>query len=93
MGLVPQCKGELAIQVGYQVCAPLLVGVDKYFRIAVGGEAVPPRLKLGAQSRVVEDLSVLGHPHAAVLVAQGLVAAGEIDDGEAARARAMWSSK
>src|SRR5688500_8909046 len=79
---VPEREGEHAAQAVHAVIAQFLVEVDDHLRVASGGEAVAPSLELGAQLHVVVDLAVEDHHHAAVLVADGLVARLEIYDGE-----------
>ena len=53
--------------------------------VARRAEAVPAPLERRAQLEVVVDLAVLDDLDRAVLVPDGLVAAGEVDDGETAR--------
>ena len=68
--------------------AVVLVGVQDRLGVAVGGEPVAPRLQFQPQLGVVEDLAVEDDPQAAVLVADGLLARAEIDDGEPGVAQA-----
>ena len=65
-----------------QVLAVLLVQVDQYLGVAVGGEPVPARDQLLAQLDEVVDLSVEDRRDGAVLVVDGLASAGHVDDGE-----------
>ena len=80
---VPDREGELAVEPVEAALAPLLVGVNDDLGIGAGGEAVPESAKLLGELRVVVDLAVLHDPQPAVLVRERLVAAREIDDGEA----------
>ena len=66
------------------VIAPLFVGVDDRLGIALRAIAMASRFERRPHVGVVVDLAVVGHPHRAVFVRQRLMAAGEIDDAEAA---------
>ena len=66
----------------------LLVEVHEHFGVALGGEPVAASLELGPKLAVVVDLAVLDDPDRLVLVADRLIAAREIDDGQASRSEA-----
>src|SRR5665648_782145 len=68
--------------------APLLVGVDDDFAVAAGAERVAGGDELVAQLAVVVDLAVVDEPDGVVLVGDGLVAPGAVDDAEPAVAEA-----
>src|SRR5674536_397038 len=68
--------------------APLLVGVDDDFAVAPGAERVAGRDELVAQLAVVVDLAVVDEPDGVVLVGDGLMAPGAVDDAEPAVAEA-----
>ena len=73
---------ELAVQPVQHPGAPLLVPVHEDFRIAARAEAVSGRDQLLAELQVVVDLAVVHDEDGAVLVAQRLRAAGDVDDAE-----------
>jgi len=79
---VPDGEGELAVEPLDAAVAPLLVGVDDDLGVAAGAEDVAEALELGGQLGVVEDLAVEDDPVAAVLGAERLLAAGQVDDGQ-----------
>ena len=83
---IPQRDAEHPAQVRERVLAPLLVGVHDGLGIGIRVERVPVRDELRAQLAVVVDLAVEDHPDGAVFVANRLVAAGEVDDAQAAHA-------
>ena len=63
----------------------LLVEVDEHLGVALRRELVPGALEPLAQLAVVVDLAVVDDLDAAVLVADRLVAAREVDDRQAPR--------
>ena len=65
------------------VQAVLLVGVHHHLAVRVGGPAVSAFLEPGPQLLVVVDLAVDDRGHAAVLGVERLVAARDVDDGQA----------
>src|SRR6185295_11799045 len=67
------------------VRAVLLVEVEVHLGVARRAEAVSLALEDYAQLTMVVDLAVLDDMNRAVLVRDRLVAAGEVDDGQAAR--------
>ena len=62
--------------------------MDDDLAVAAGAEGVAGGLELGAQLAVVVDLAVVDEPDGLVLVGDGLVAAGAVDDAQAAVAEA-----
>ena len=50
------------------------------FGVAARGQGVASRSELSLELGILEELSILGHPDRAVLIAEGLTAAGEVDD-------------
>ena len=65
--------------------AHLFVEVDENLRIAVRARSVGHRLQQpGSQRPVVVDLAVEDHLDGAVFVAERLIAAGQVDDRQAA---------
>jgi hypothetical protein len=85
---VPQRKGEHAAEAVHALLAPLLPGVHDDFGVALGVEDVAVRLQLGYQLAVVVDLAVEDDHHRAVLIEQGLLTGGDVDDGQAPVAKA-----
>src|SRR5215813_5492430 len=70
------------------VKAELILGVNDGFGVAVGVEGVAQFFELLAEFEIVVDLAVEDDPRAAVLIVNGLLAALQIDDGEAAHGHA-----
>jgi hypothetical protein len=81
--VVPQGEGKLAAQLVETTRAEVLVQVEEDLAVRAGGEAVAALLELGADPREVVELAVHDRVHPAVLVGQGLVAGGKVDDAEA----------
>ena len=79
---IPHGDREVAVQPVEAADAPLLIRMCDHFRVRRGRELVPQPGELGPELDVVVDLPVLHDPVAPTLVAQGLVAAVEIDDRE-----------
>ena len=66
----------------HAVVAPLFVGVNDRFGVALRPVAMPARFERRSHVAVVVDLAVVRDPHGAVFVGERLMAAGEIDDAE-----------
>ncbi len=62
--------------------APLFVPVDDRLGVRSGAVAVSDGLQLGPEVGVVVDLAVVADPHRPVLVAQRLLAGGQVDDAQ-----------
>src|SRR4051794_29415593 len=62
--------------------------MDKHLGVAVGREGVALSAQLVHELAVVVDLAILDHLDPSVLVADWLVAAGEVDDREAPHRKA-----
>ncbi len=77
-----------AVEAGEAVGPPLEVRVQHDLGVAVGVEGVPERFELRPQLAEVVDLAVVGELHQAVVGAHRLVAAGGVDDGQAAVSQA-----
>ena len=86
-GGVVQGEGEHAAQTVEHPFAPLLEPVEHHFRIALGREGVARSDQLPAQFPVVVDLAVEDEHERTILVVEGLVRPGEIDDGQAPEAQ------
>src|SRR6266446_9935704 len=61
--------------------------MNNLFSIGVGGKAVAAFFQFGAQLGEIVDLSVESHPDRPVLVEDGLVPSGQVDDAEAAHSK------
>jgi len=70
------------------VDAVLIVSVHDRFGVAVGVELVTELFQLRTEFEVVVDLAVEDDSRRAILVVNGLLAAFEVDDGEAAHREA-----
>ncbi len=68
--------------------AVFFVQVDDDLGVALRGKPVAERLELRAQFDVVEDLAVVDDPERTVLVADRLIAAGQVNDAEPRAAQA-----
>src|ERR1035437_9708976 len=82
--LIPDGKGEHATQAEKAFGAVLLVGVEDGFGVGAAGVAVAGLFEGGAEAGVIEDFAVEDDEKGRVFIGHGLVAAGHIDDGEAA---------
>ena len=71
------------------VRAPLRVRICQHLGVAARGEAVAELFELVRELDVVVDLAVLDDPEAPLIVGEGLVAQGKVDDCEAARREAQ----
>src|SRR5690606_31415786 len=80
---VVEREGELAVQALEQPLAPLLPAVHEHLGVRARAEAVAGPLELLTELDVVEDLAVEDDQEGAVLVAEGLRAAGQVDDAQA----------
>src|SRR5258708_8518674 len=85
-GLVVDGEGEHATQFLDAVGSHFFVEMNNDFGVAVGAEAMATAFELGANVEEVVDLAVVNDPGAAVFIEDWLVAAGEVDDAEAAHA-------
>jgi len=81
---VPQREGEHTVELAHAVGAPLPVRVQDALGVGARGEAMPERLEARAQIREVVHLAV--EDDDAITVGRGhrLMAAGEIEDRQAA---------
>src|SRR5262249_14249776 len=60
-----------------------LIQMDKHLGIAVGSETMPLGLEIGTERLEVVDLAVEDDLDGAVLVADRLIASGQVDDRQA----------
>ena len=88
LSAVPESDREHAAQAVDEAWTMLLVEMHQDFRVAPGRESVTARLERLHELLVVVDFPVLDDPDRFVLVADRLVAAGEIDDRQAPRGEA-----
>ena len=77
---VPERDGELAPRLLEEPLAEIFVQVGPQLGVAPRGQPVPARQQLGLQLGILEDLAVLRDPDRAVLVADRLPAARQVDD-------------
>src|SRR5262249_27899474 len=80
-------EGEHPVQAVEARRAPLLVRVDDHLGVRAGAEVVAAVLELVAELDVVVDLAVRDHRERLILGEDGLAAALEIDDRQAAHPR------
>src|ERR1039458_2535976 len=85
-GLIVDGEGEHATQFLDAVGAHLFVEMNNDFGVGVGVKAMAAAFELGAEFGKVVNLAVENDPCAAVFVEDRLMAAGEVDDTEAAHA-------
>ena len=90
---VPEGDGKLAIEPCEGRLTPCLPAVDDDLGVARRAESVALDLQLGAELDVVVDLAIEDDPQRAVLVAQWLLARGQVDDREPALARPTSRSR
>ena len=81
---IPDGEGEHAVEPRRDVDALLLVEMRDHLDVGVGAQHVAACLELPRQLGGVVDLAVADHLDRAVLVAERLLAAGNVDDGEPA---------
>ena len=84
--LVPYRNPEHAPQAGGEVRSVLLIQVHDRLGVSRGPQTVTFRLQLSAQLWKVENLAVKHRPHVAALVAERLMAVGQVDDAQPAHA-------
>ena len=80
---IPQCNGELAVEVLDKAFTIAVVEVQDDFGVGFGAEPVPHGQQRFAQFDVVEDLTVEAHPDAATRIAHRLGTIDQINDGQA----------
>jgi hypothetical protein len=85
---VPDRHREHALEVRPDALAPSLEAAQDALGVAAGAEAMAERLERLAQRGVVVDLAVEGDDEAPVVALHRLVAAGQVDDRQAAHAEA-----
>ena len=85
---VPQGKGKHAAETLHTGLAPLFPGMHNDLGVAVGAEYMAGGPQFPGEFLEVVDLAVVDHHHGIILVEQRLLAAGEIDDGQAPVAEA-----
>lgn len=84
--MVPHSERKHAVELMDTFLSPLLKSVHYYFRVAPGLEPMSQLQQSVSQLPVVVYLAVQRHPEAPILVADGLMAALYIYDGQAAHA-------
>ena len=82
--LVVNRKTEHAAQFLHAFRAHLFVEMNDDFGIGLGVEAMTALFQFGAELRKIVDFAIEDDPRAAVFVEYRLVAAGKVDDAEAA---------
>ena len=85
---VPDRQAEHAVQVVEHRAAPLLVAVDDDLGVGARAELVAQPFEFAPQLGEVVDLAVEHDPHRLLHVGHRLVAAGQVDDRQAAKAQA-----
>src|SRR5205823_4518683 len=83
---IPQREGEHAVERIDEVGAAIFVEVDQTLGVGVGGKDVAARHQLSAQLAIIVNLAVEDELDGSVLVGDGLAAAVEVDDRQAAHA-------
>ena len=77
---IPERDGELAPRLVEHRLAVVFVEMDPRLGVAARRQAMPAGQELPAQLGILEQLAVEGDPDRAVLVADRLPAAGQVDD-------------
>ena len=80
--LVEDGEGEHAAQAPHAVRALGLVGPQDHLGVRCRAEASAARLQVSAQLAEVVDLAVEDDAHRSIITDHGLIARGQIDDGE-----------
>ena len=89
---IPDREREHAVQTLDAGIAVFLVEMHQHFGVGPGAKSMTARFQLRPQLLEVVDLAVEDHPEGAVFVAHRLMAAGEIDDRQAAESEANCRS-
>ena len=89
----PRRDGELAAGLLEDALAMIFVEMDPQLGVASGRQPVAARQQLLLELGIFEELAVLRDPDRAVLVADRLPAAGEVDDREPPRPMATPGSR
>jgi hypothetical protein len=66
----------------HEIVTELLIQMYDYFGIGLRIELVAAPLQIAAQLDVIKDFAVVAYPNTAVLVANGLLAAGQVNDAK-----------
>lgn len=82
-GPVPEGKCKLAVQTIQKIRPLLFVEVDQDFCIRFRVKPMSLLFQIPAEFKVVEDFTVIDNPDGIILVVNGLVAAGKVDDAQA----------
>ena len=77
---IPNGQAKHAVEMIEDICAPLFVAVDDYFRVGIRPKLMALALQFGSQFFVIVNLAVEDYPHGFLCVGHRLMAAGEIDD-------------
>src|SRR5450755_3787082 len=83
---VEQGESEHAAQLVEAIFAPLFPGMDENFGVGLSGEAMAAEKQSFAQLAIVVELTVEEDGCVVSFIPDGLIAAGQIDDAEAAHA-------
>ena len=81
---IPYGEGKHAAKFADTLLAPFFIGMDDNFGVGVRAEFVPEAFEALAQLPEIIDFTVEDNSNIADFVENGLVAAGKIDDAEAA---------
>ena len=84
---VEQGKGEHAAEFGEAVFAPFLPGVYEDFGIGLRGETMAAEDEAFTKLAIVVKFAVENNGDVVIFVPNGLMAAGKVDDAEAAHAQ------
>src|SRR2546426_3304532 len=84
---IPKCKREHPTQPLHAFGPILLVQVNDHLRVSAGVEAVATTFQCRAQLWEVVDLPIEDDPDGSVLVVDGLMSSGQIDDTQSTHAQ------
>ncbi len=90
--LGPDGHCEHAAHPGKAVGVPLQEGAQDGFGIAVAAEAMAQRFQVAADLQVIVDLAVEGDDGVGVVTSEGLVAAAQVDNFQAHRAKGGFAA-
>ena len=84
---IEQREGKHAAQLGETIFAPFFPGMHEDFGVGLRGEAMAAADEAFTQLSIVIQFAVKNYRDIASFVPNGLVAAGQVDDGQAAHAQ------
>src|SRR4030095_3766883 len=76
---IPNTEAKHTVEMIEDICAPLFVAVDDYFRVGIRSKLMALTLQFPSQFFVIVNLAVEDYPHGFLCVRHRLMTAGEVD--------------